>query len=972
MDPIDSGKGQGKPSEENQELSRSSKGRQLKRNSKYLIYDTNETPAVDTNETPAVEASQQKKPRKSFGGRAAAAKKSPTKIGKAKNATQQTTTDDNKEVTDKTPQVSDENPPEQTPKKRGRPRKTPSKETPAKKTPATDGDLPAAEGGVVDTVKQENGTPKRKQVRKQHVQEASPVAEPPREQDHGEPPTEPEEEPQPGGRRRRNAAQVALKYLHILAKEVFSHNSDQSGATSETTVTKQRTPRGNKVRKGRKSKRPDFDSDPAEDEDFVPDFEEEEELVEEMDDDDDAEEAEDSVFRRGQRSPAVFSAHRNSTCSGAKTPNRLNINVMKTVWNSTEITKKFREEHYSSWVFPEWVPSTSAWRLVPQSDLEEYLPQELLSAAFRVSREGLCNEETPLQRLSRFGAVPAHPDRWDMVLYAGGPVWAMEWCPTPDGAPATQYIALACHREMDDLHYVNKIYTGPGLVQLWDVGKLEYSCRPESQPSLAYGLAQDKGFIWHLKWCPAGGWELPTCGRKAPFLPRLGLLAVASSTGVVTIYSLPHPDALLSNRKLPDSGSSSLQLPIYKAQGVLTLKLGSFKAPRHEKSGQVLSMDWLPEKPHNIMAIGFYDGVVGLWDLTTKSPLLRVRESDESLSLLPYRCLLAHDHAVRALAFCPASRYLLVTAGEDRYVKTWDLRRLYDPVTVQKRYLTNEIYWPMDAPGLMLAQENAYAAKGTQGVHYFDHYMRSIFMIPRTGTLWSVSYSDWLNSVVTSDVLGEVIFSALPQINYVPPYVKQSIERRFPVYLTSLVPYDTTEEENQEMRGVDKEGEAVGEREGGEKGVSGVGSDGGNEKDNENERGGGRNRSDESLPVPFQTYKEAVKKYSLHHTDNNMSTFAESQKHAVWKRMKDTELKAKLNLDEMPLAALHKVRFNPNMNCHTWVVSGGRTGLVRLNCLKSMISSSAKKMISEHQAQFSTLYSPRDQEEAIQTGTDQL
>lgn len=41
---------------------------------------------------------------------------------------------------------------------------------------------------------------------------------------------------------------------------------------------------------------------------------------------------------------------------------------------------------------------------------------------------------------------------------------------------------------------------------------------------------------------------------------------------------------------------------------MVTLKLGAFKAPRNEDSGQVLTMDWLPEKPHNIMAIGFYDG----------------------------------------------------------------------------------------------------------------------------------------------------------------------------------------------------------------------------------------------------------------------------------------------------------------------------------------------------------------------------
>lgn len=37
-------------------------------------------------------------------------------------------------------------------------------------------------------------------------------------------------------------------------------------------------------------------------------------------------------------------------------------------------------------------------------------------------------------------------------------------------------------------------------------------------------------------------------------MPRLGLLAVAFSTGVVTIYSLPHPDALHANKKQENSG----------------------------------------------------------------------------------------------------------------------------------------------------------------------------------------------------------------------------------------------------------------------------------------------------------------------------------------------------------------------------------------------------------------------------------
>lgn len=124
------------------------------------------------------------------------------------------------------------------------------------------------------------------------------------------------------------------------------------------------------------------------------------------------------------------------------------------------------------------------------------------------------------------------------------------------------------------------------------LSSLSCLCRPDSQPILVYGLAQDKGFIWHLKWCPAGGWESPTCGTnvkciqselpttvgknwhvwfgvsycspnminplhpQAPLLPRLGLLAVATSNGVVTIYSLPHPDALNTNKKQDNCGKT--------------------------------------------------------------------------------------------------------------------------------------------------------------------------------------------------------------------------------------------------------------------------------------------------------------------------------------------------------------------------------------------------------------------------------
>lgn len=43
-------------------------------------------------------------------------------------------------------------------------------------------------------------------------------------------------------------------------------------------------------------------------------------------------------------------------------------------------------------------------------------------------------------------------------------------------------------------------------------------------------------------------------------------------------------------------------------------------------------------------------------------------------------------------------------------MKTWNLRRLHHPIVAFKRSLTNEIYWPLNASGIMMAQDSVYAA----------------------------------------------------------------------------------------------------------------------------------------------------------------------------------------------------------------------------------------------------------------------
>lgn len=128
---------------------------------------------------------------------------------------------------------------------------------------------------------------------------------------------------------------------------------------------------------------------------------------------------------------------------------------------------------------------------------------------------------------------------------------------------------------------------------------------------------------------------------------------------------------------------------------VLSLKMGSNQADHKGQSGLCFAMDWLHVKPHNLLAAGFYDGdficfvfrsicsskencknvnifvylcrnmfhftfsfpgLVGLWDLASKSTLLKVKSPDGVVSLFPYHCFHAHDENIRTLSWCKASR----------------------------------------------------------------------------------------------------------------------------------------------------------------------------------------------------------------------------------------------------------------------------------------------------------------------------
>ena len=55
---------------------------------------------------------------------------------------------------------------------------------------------------------------------------------------------------------------------------------------------------------------------------------------------------------------------------------------------------------------------------------------------------------------------------------------------------------------------------------------------------------------------------------------------------------------------------------------------------------------------------------------------------------------------------------ITASAGSDRKIKFWDLRRPYEPINSIKRFLSTELAWLLPYNGVTVAQDNCYASYG--------------------------------------------------------------------------------------------------------------------------------------------------------------------------------------------------------------------------------------------------------------------
>ena len=129
----------------------------------------------------------------------------------------------------------------------------------------------------------------------------------------------------------------------------------------------------------------------------------------------------------------------------------------------------------------------------------------------------------------------------DALLYAGGPVWALDWCPAAvplagaagGAASQAEYLAIGCHPVHATENVIGTTVSGPAVLQVWEVcspapdGSQPQQPQPlPPLPRMALGIAHEGGLVWQARWCPdvalAGGNGGSSTSGGGGTLPRQG------------------------------------------------------------------------------------------------------------------------------------------------------------------------------------------------------------------------------------------------------------------------------------------------------------------------------------------------------------------------------------------------------------------------------------------------------------------
>ena len=282
------------------------------------------------------------------------------------------------------------------------------------------------------------------------------------------------------------------------------------------------------------------------------------------------------------------------------------------------------------------------------------------------------------------------------VCYAGGPIWALDWCVgAAEAAESCQVVALSAHAKDDKSHFLNEPSSGTNLIQIWQMptshdAPAEADADAAQQPRMLFAIEHNGGLAWDLKWLPYasdadGAPPPPSAGAAASgeaALPRLGLLAAALGSGEIVVYAVPHLSAVSAASKQKGAAVLALE-PVFRAT----------------MEGKLMwTLAWSPSGDR--IAAGCADGWLTVWGLDSSG-------AEAAAQRPPLVSVKAHKEAVRQCAWAPAlddswgpgGAQTVATVSHDSCLSLWDLRDVWEPnltaMSTKTTWATSCV-WPLD------------------------------------------------------------------------------------------------------------------------------------------------------------------------------------------------------------------------------------------------------------------------------------
>lgn len=425
----------------------------------------------------------------------------------------------------------------------------------------------------------------------------------------------------------------------------------------------------------------------------------------------------------------------------------------------------FQSDNFSNRPFKEWQLFIKDWEpMIYETDRRRFYPPEMESVRFKANAENdwkvvKTGESIVFQRDAKNSPTSA-------LFYTGGINTASSWLPKPlhDSQSATtpDLIAISVNCcSMDKSYSFKESQAGEGCIQFWSVRESVNKL----YISLSYMVGHSYGTIFEMMWCPLGtSWQSQVDTGES--LSRVGLLAIACGDGQLRILSVPHTMNLLTKTSCRTSESTLESIPVYKVRPTACLVPPGVGPSTNYQTPACKTIQWNLDDNQRLIAAGYSNGNVALFDLANNSPILYTNHECQHI-YQPLKCWVAHGAPVTSISMLSNSieKTLVATGSTDRQLKIWNPMDLNSCLTSDRPPITNTL-WDYRYRGVVISTDSAFTSFSNRVTYRYPvvEGTHSITISTHRSTVWGLANSIITNSIATADAAGEVFI--LPHLAY--------------------------------------------------------------------------------------------------------------------------------------------------------------------------------------------------------------